>query len=102
MGEFNHALDTLEKNDWKFDYLLTHTADTELVRTVLGRNDTITDNTEKMIQMLKFEIADHNGNYKAHFFGHLHEFWKTIKEDKEIYCLYEQIFDLYSNKVYFY
>lgn len=100
--EYNHALETLEKNDWKFDVLLTHTAETELVRKVLGRNDTIYDNTEKMIQELKYQIREHNGSFKYHFFGHLHEFWKSIDGDYEWYCLYRQIMDFYSNSIYFY
>ena len=100
--EFNHALDTLEKNDWKFDVLLTHTAETELVIKVLGRNDTIYDNTERMIQELKYQIREHNGSFKYHFFGHLHEFWKSIDGDYEWYCLYRQIMDFYSDKIYFY
>ena len=100
--ELKHALEVLGKNDWRFDYLLTHTAETELVQRVLGRKDTVVDSTENMIQEIKYQIKEHDGDFKHHFFGHLHEFWKSASENYEWYCLYKQIFDLTNNKVLFF
>lgn len=102
MGEYYHALETLEKHDWKFDYLLTHTAETDLVQIVLGRNDTVEDGTERMILELKQQIKDHNGFFKGHFFGHLHEFWKSIRDNYFWYCLYTEIYDLQTGDVRFF
>ena len=100
--EYYHALNILEKNDWKFDYLLTHTAETELVQTVLGTTDTVNDSTEKMIQELKYQIRDHNGSFKEHFFGHLHQFWKGENDTYTWYCLYKQILNLEDHHIDFF
>lgn len=100
--ELHHALETLEKHNWIFDVLLTHTAETEFIQKVLGKKDTIPDKTENMIQTIKHEIKEHNGSFKYHFFGHLHEFWKSTEDNYEWYCLYEQIVDFYSNTIHFY
>ena len=101
-ADYNNAIENLKKNNWTFDYLLTHTADTELVQKVLGRTDTINDSTERMITQLKYEIKENGGSFKKHFFGHLHQFWKSTTEDYEWYCLYTQIYDLVFDKVTFY
>lgn len=100
--DLNHALEILKENNWTFDYLLTHTAETELIHTVLGRSDTIEDSTEKMIQELKYQIREHGGFFKGHFFGHLHQFWKGEAENYTWYCLYKQIFDLNQSRIDFY
>ena len=100
--DYYNAIGNLQRNNWTFDYLLTHTADTELVQTVLGRTDTINDSTEKMISQLKHEIKENGGSFSKHFFGHLHQFWKGVADDYEWYCLYTQIYDLVFDKVTFY
>jgi predicted phosphodiesterase len=102
MSDYSNAIENLKKNNWKFDYLLTHTADTELVQTVLGTTDTVNDSTERMISQLKYEIKENEGSFKKHFFGHLHQFWKGVSDDYEWYCLYTQIYDLAFDKVTFY
>lgn len=99
--EYQHALNTLEKHNWKFDYLLTHTAESELVHQVLGRQDSIFDKTESMIQGLKWQISEHNGEFKYHFFGHLHNFWKSEYGSYKAYCLYDQIYDIQKCWVHF-
>lgn len=101
-NDYYNAVGNLERYNYKFDYLLTHTAETELVQTVLGTTDTINDGTEKMIQQLKFLIKEQGGSFDIHFFGHLHKFWKGVSDDKEYYCLYEQIFDLENKILKFY
>lgn len=100
-GEFNRALETLEKHNWKFDYLLTHTAETELVQTVLGTTDTVNDSTERMIQEIKYQIKANNGAFNSHFFGHLHEFWKSTKDDYNWYCFFDQIMNLETGEIIF-
>ena len=100
-SEYGHAIETLERNDWKFDYLLTHTAETELVHKVLGRCDTIHDGTEDMIQSLKHEIKSNDGSFKAHYFGHLHEFHMEFLEDYDAVCLHSQILNLDKNEMMF-
>ena len=102
MNDYNNAIENLKKNNWTFDYLLTHTADTELVRTVLGRTDNINDSTERMISQIKQEIWENGGSFSKHFFGHLHEFWKSSTDRYEWYCLYEQVYDMSADKVVFF
>ena len=101
-ADYYNAIGNLQKNNWTFDYLLTHTADTEFVQTVLGRTDTINDSTERMITQLKNEIKENGGSFKKHFFGHLHQFWKSTTDDYEWYCLYTQVYDLVFDKVMFF
>ena len=101
-SDFYNAVGNLERNNYTFDYFLTHTAETELVQTVLGTTDTVNDNTEKMIQQLKYLIKECGGSFDTHFFGHLHKFWKGEDDTGTWYCLYDQILDLYSNNIYFY
>ena len=94
-GDLDNALKNLEKQDWKFDYLLTHTGDPEQVQTVLGTRHTVNDNTEKMIQEIKYQIKEHNGHFDCHMFGHLHCLWVQQNFDMDYiwYCLYTQIYD---------
>lgn len=99
-GEYYHALDTLKKNNWTFDYFLTHTAEDGLAEIVLG-HDCIPDSTGSQISSLKYEIKEHNGNFKAHYFGHFHQFWKSKTEDYEWYCLFDQIVNLEENSIKF-
>lgn len=101
-ADYYNAIGNLQRNNWTFDYLLTHTADTELVQKVLGRTDTINDSTERMISQLKYEIKENGGSFKKHFFGHLHQFWKGVIDDYEWYCLYTQIYDMENDRVTFY
>lgn len=100
-SDYDNAITNLEKNNWTFDYFLSHTAEDELAETVLG-HDVIPDSTGRMLGALKHEIKEHGGSFKVHFFGHLHTFWKGVIDSYEWYCLYEQIMDLHSDKVYFY
>ena len=101
-GDLDNAMKTLEKHNWTFDYLLTHTGDTEQVQTVLGTSDTINDSTEKMIQEIKYQVKEHNGHFDWHFFGHLHEFWKSLKDNYEWYCLYRQVYDIGIQEIKFF
>jgi len=98
-GDLDNAMKTLKKHNWKFDYFLTHTGDTEQVQQVLRTKDTVNDSTEKMIQEIKYQIKEHNGSFDIHMFGHLHCFW--VQHDfctwgstgYTWYCLYTQIYD---------
>lgn len=93
--DFNHALDTLERNNWTFDVMLTHTAETEIVREMLGRQDTINDSTETMILELKYQIKEHGGKFSYHFFGHMHDYWIYCNNlDYLCMCLYDQVYNL--------
>lgn len=101
-GDLDNVMKTLEKYNWTFDYLLTHTGDTEQVQTVLGTTDTVNDSTERMIQELKYQVREHNGAFSYHFFGHLHEFWKSVKDGYEWYCLYTQVYNTDTQEIKFF
>lgn len=101
-GDYNHAIETLEKNNWTFDYLLTHTAETEFVQNALGKKDTIHDGTEDMIQSLKYEIRSNRGSFKAHYLGHLHEFYTEFADDYDVTCLYNQILNLDTKEIFYF
>ena len=105
-GDFEHAIRTLKKHHWKFDYFLTHTGDTEQVQRVLGRQDTINDGTERMIQELKYQVKEHEGYFDYHFFGHLHEFWIQYAfhalgplKGYSWYCLYRHIYNIETREI---
>ncbi|MCR5542227.1 MAG: metallophosphatase family protein [Ruminococcus sp.] len=69
--EYAHALDTLEKNDWKTDYVLTHCAPSSIQHEIavkLGLKNEYPDN--KLNAFLE-EIGK-KIDYKAWFSGHYH------------------------------
>ena len=69
--EYAHALDTLEKNDWKTDYVLTHCAPSSIQHEIavkLGLKNEYPDN--KLNAFL--EDIGKKIDYKAWFLGHYH------------------------------
>ena len=78
--EMQHGLDTLEKNGWKTDYVVTHCAPSS-TQALLGihENDCLTRYLEEVRVKL---------DYKKWFFGHYHN---NVNINTQDILLYEQI-----------
>ena len=81
-AEFAHATETLDKHNWKCDFVLSHCAPTSDVYFLMG-NDAGHDKLTDFFENVRAKL-----DYKKWFFGHYHM-------DKQInisdICLYEQI-----------
>jgi len=85
---YNMAVNALEKVDYKFDYLITHTCAPELKATTLESYKVgFFDPTEVMIRDLQLLIKEKNGDYRKHYFGHFH----VDRESGCEHCLYEDV-----------
>ena len=105
--EYKHAMETLEKHNYKFDYVLTHTAP-DSVRDVLlrkaglmvtqlnayGEEELVPykekDQLSEFFQML---LEEKPIDFKAWYFGHYHVEAELRDEDSNasFRCLYENI-----------
>jgi len=92
--EFNHALATLDNNNWTFDYLITHTGSDEEIKEMFGHKLLIKDYTQGMISELINNIKSNKGTFATHFFGHMHKFIQKFGDDFDTVCMYEQILAL--------
>lgn len=101
-ADYNHALEVLEENNWTFNYLLTHTCEDELSKSMFGYNYIIPDTTANMIQQLKFEIKFHNGKFSKHFFGHHHQYSTYFGVDFDVFSLYNEVYNLDTGEVKFF
>lgn len=101
-NDYNHALEILEKNGWTFDYLLTHTCEDDLSKSMFGYTYIIPDTTAKMIQELKFEIKSHDGHFSKHFFGHHHQYSTSFGLDTDTFALYNEVYNLDTGEVNFF
>ena len=99
ISEYRHALDTLKRNEWKFDYLLTHTCSDEMAVKMFGYEDIIPDPTGKMITSLIESIHGNGGGFSRHFFGHHHMMASFYSEKYDSMCLYEEILCLDSGEI---
>lgn len=90
------AKETLAKNDYKFDYLITHTCNPQIKGPVLKTYKVdFYDPTESMINHLEYLILENNGGFKHNFFGHFH---KNVHFGK-YHCLYGDIIDLDNSQI---
>ena len=80
LEEFNRALDNLKKNDYKIDYLLTHTCSENIIKDMFNYSEVIPDKTATMIRLIESKIKSPYINY----FGHFHEH----REKGNHKCLY--------------
>ena len=90
--ECDIALDTLDKNDWSVDYVITHAAPNK----ILSQIDATFEHD--MITNFLFTI-DMDLKFKDWYFGHYHideDFSKNDKDDEPIkyHCLYDRIIEL--------
>lgn len=89
--EYDSAIDTLKKYDYKFDYFITHACNPDLKDFILGTyKKDFFDITEDMIGSIEWNIKENNGSYLGHFFGHYHMNCGSGKE----HCLYDNIVNL--------
>lgn len=87
--EYDHALITLASNDFKFDYLLTHTCDRNLKNEIFRYPYEFNDPTEIMIERFK-ELISNKGSYNKHYFGHHHSY--EVKDN--VIGLYTEVVEL--------
>lgn len=88
---------TLEKNNWTFDYFISHTCNPELKGAVLHTyKSDFYDPTECAIQGFEYLIRENNGSWKQSFFGHFH---KNVHYGKW-HCLYGDVVNVTENKIY--
>ena len=69
--EYEEGLQCLDKNDWKVDYVLTHTCSYDALKTLslcYGLNHVEADQMHMYFNEIKFKLA-----YKKWFFGHFHK-----------------------------
>lgn len=79
--EFEEALDNLDKNNWEVDYVITHTASTELMQQMCWIKENNPLNS--FFNMLQSDLK-----YKHWYFGHFHD---DIDLDDKHTLLYERI-----------
>lgn len=79
---------TLEKHNWRFDLLLTHTCPPEIKKEVLGDSAIdFHDPVEDMILGLECEISENGGGYGSHWFGHFH----VDRDLSDRHCMYKRV-----------
>lgn len=81
--EMENGIKNLEKNDWKVDYIITHSPSTSELYLMGGKGLYQSDILTNYLEDVKA-----NTEYKRHFFAHMHV--NKAINDKDI-CLYEQI-----------
>ena len=88
--EFDHAMETLKENDYKFDYLLSHTASYETVIEMMRYPTRFNDPTEVMLSEIEEAIDANGGSYEHNFFGHHHVYGHNDKHTAmycQVYCV---------------
>ena len=81
--EFDNAYENLERNHWKVDYVITHTAPAEVVDMISRRYglhfDRMADPTARMLTMINAYLE-----FEDWYFGHFH-----LEDDYgKFHCLY--------------
>ena len=82
--EYNNAKKNIKKNDFEFDYILTHSAPTSVQQTIAPSYEVnrLTD----FLEQIKNTVS-----YQKWFFGHYH---KDIECDKKFTAVFEKIFQV--------
>lgn len=96
--EFNHAMETLKENDYKFDYLLSHTSSYETIVGMMHYPSRFNDPTEIMLSEIEETIKSNGGSYEHNFFGHHHAYGHNEKHTA-MYC---QVYCVETNKTFFF
>ncbi|MCL2705503.1 MAG: metallophosphoesterase [Spirochaetaceae bacterium] len=86
--EYNEAIENLNKNDWKVDYIITHTAPTSIIH-VMETDHEVYNKENELSDFL--EEIEKKVKYKKWFFGHYH-LDKNI--NNKCYALYQNIIKL--------
>ncbi|NMM65457.1 metallophosphoesterase [Clostridium sp. P21] len=82
--EYEEALDNLYKNNWEVDYVITHTASTELMEQICWVKENNPLNS--FFSMLQRDLK-----YKHWYFGHFHD---DIEIDEKHTLLFEKIMNI--------
>ncbi len=85
--EYEEGLANLEENDFKVDYILTHTGPSEAAA-YMGYGEWADE--EVALRKYLQRIAD-NTEFKAWYFGHFHE---DAEIEDEFFCLYDEMIEL--------
>lgn len=93
--EVSHAFEVIKERGWKADFFLTHTCEDSLADRMFGYAHKFYDVTAKFIGEIKSLVAENNGEFKWHLFGHHHA---NAKVDNCL-CLYEDVYDIDMNKI---
>lgn len=100
--EYSEAEKTLKKNDYKFDYFITHTgSEDEIDDLFLYLKDKFIDPTQKMISQLVAEIQLNGGSFKEHFFGHMHAYNQRKGDRYTSTCMHAQVYNLNTEEMIF-
>ena len=83
--EYSEAIDSLNKNNWNVDYIITHTAPSSIIQILKTTHDVY--NKENELSDFLEEIVK-RAKYEKWFFGHYH-LDKNI--DNKYYALYQNI-----------
>lgn len=86
--EYERGMDALEEYDYAVDYILTHTAPTEVVYEMGFYSDGYED--EEELRNYLQEIAE-NTDFKEWYFGHFH---RDESIDETYFCLFDRIVKL--------
>lgn len=82
--EYNNAENSLKKNDFKFDYVITHSAPTSVQKVIAPKYE-INDLTE-FLENVKDRIE-----FKKWFFGHYHE---DIKVNEKFTATFDRFYEI--------
>lgn len=87
----DYTLETVRRNQWKFDFFLSHTTTPERkMRMFPCLSSGFFDPVESMIRALEEEIESNGGEWKQSFFGHFHE----DADDGRYHCLMNRVIGL--------
>ena len=75
----------IEKNNWNFDYIISHTAPTSIIKKI--KPSYANDNVGVKMQ----SICDSNIKFKEWHFGHLHKDTKIERDNRMFACHYQKI-----------
>ena len=94
--EFEHGLDTIKKNDYKFDYVISHC----VCDTIIDKLSNYCYNHDVLTTWLEDNVFK-KCEYKAWYFGHYHldGVYASRNKNGELipyYCSYDIVHDLYE------
>lgn len=86
--QYEFAIQTLKDNNFKFDYMISHTCRPSLKGPVLNSYKVdFHDPTEVMIENIEEYIKENGGDWKESYFGHFH----TDVNYEKYHCLYKNV-----------
>lgn len=83
--EMEEGIHALEQHNWKCDYVITHSPDTEIMSQMADR--AVDSNPDPLTDYLT--MIRHKLDYKQWFFGHMHV--NRAFEEEKMMCVYDEI-----------